>query len=145
MSSDSLSLVGNWPMRNNTVSNRDGFKAPPRTPNLRLSQGTTTAEFIEYLKRYEPETYRALQYFADKYPARQLTEEEREKLNNTTLKAFRPPSPKTCSQIWKTIKSWFTKVKPDDIQDGYDKMVAIQDAVDKINHVNTNINIKSFG
>lgn len=143
MSSDSLLVAGNYSIYNTTTPKRDGVKTPS-TLNLRMPQNTTTEDFKAYLQQYEPETYKALEYFANKYPPKQLTEEEQEKLNNTTLKAFKPPSPKTCSQIWKTIKSWFTKVKPDDIQDGYDKMVAIQDAIDKINNTNTNLNIKTF-
>ena len=109
----------------------------------------TTEQFKKYLQQYEPETYRALEYFANKYPPKQLTEEEREKLNNTNLKAFRPPSPKTCNKILQTIKSWFIKeapkIKPDDIQDAYDKYVAVKDAIEKINNTNTNLNIRPFG
>jgi len=76
-------------------------------------------------------------------------DEELEELNNTKLKAFRPPTPKVCSRIWQTVKRWFTneapKIKLEDVQQAYDGYTAVTDAIEKINHTNTNINIRPFG
>jgi len=144
-----LSAVNNsYPLSGTSIPDREVVRTP-RTRNLRMPQGTTTEEFKAYLQQYEPETYRALEYFANKYPPRQLTEEELEELNNTKLKAFRPPTPKVCSRIWQTVKRWFTneapKIKLEDVQQAYDGYTAVTDAIEKINHTNTNINIRPFG
>ena len=65
MSSDSLLVAGNYSTYNTTTSKRDGVKTPS-TLNLRMPQNTTTEDFKAYLQQYEPETYKALQYFANK-------------------------------------------------------------------------------
>lgn len=81
--------------------------------NISVPQGTTTEQFKEYLKEYEPDTFEALEKIADKYPPKVLTPEEQEKLNNTRLGNAKMlsamPKPSTVKNLYSQFEKWLLK------------------------------------
>lgn len=105
---------------------------------IRVPQGTTTEQFKEYLKEYEPDTFEALEKIAKKHPPKRLSPEEREKIiNNTRLgnpkMLTAAPKPQQLKRLWQEFEGWFTKVTgknhvtADDICDAIDKGSQIWD------------------
>ena len=114
---------------NRTIPNRNGNNY--QQPQVVTPQHRSTEEFKAYLKEHDPKTYAALEYFAEKYPPRQLSPKEREEMNNTCLKSFRAPSPKTMKTFWQKIEAWLltkTKRPPrtslEDIREKYNTYIA---------------------
>lgn len=106
---------------------------------LSVPQNTTTEDFKEYLKLYYPQQYQALENISNKYPPKELTPEEIEKLENTQLKGIKSPKPSMLKSIWIKIKNWFSrgtekaqKVELTDIADYVDKGLQVKDCYDRI-------------
>lgn len=120
---------------------------------LHAPQGMNTEDFKSYLAQYEPDTFRALNVIAEKYPPRELTEEEREKINNTRLgscKMIAKVKPSQVKSFWQKIKNWFTKQseKPhnitlEDLADAMDKGIQVKDAIDKIHNNTTTLPVNT--
>lgn len=78
--------------------------------NISVSQGTTTEQFKEYLKEYEPDTFEASEKVADKHPRRVLSPNE---LNTTRLGNAKMltamPKPSTVKSLWSKFENWLLK------------------------------------
>lgn len=106
--------MSNYPLTLSATPSYNGINAGDG--NIRVPQGTTTEEFKEYLKEYEPDTFQALEKIDAKYPPRELTPEEREKIKNTKLclgnpaKIIQKVKPSTIKNWWSKIEGWFSKM-----------------------------------
>lgn len=110
---------------------------------LTSPQGMTTEEFKEDLKKNNPQLYKALEEIDKKCPHRELTEEERKKLEETRLKGFAPPKMSSVKKVLTKLESWIAKqaekphrVTMDDIQTYIDNGSKIKDIIMVPHHSN---------
>lgn len=125
-------LVAYPRMRPTQIVNRHNFQAPPEysSNEENVQRNRSAKEFMEYLKLYNPKAFAAIEYIDQKYKCAPSTPEERERLENITLKSFRAPNPRTVKNIWQKLETWLlnkTKRPPrttlEDIKEKYDTYV----------------------
>ena len=128
--------MSNYPLTLSSVPAYSGVKSGD--DNIRVPQGTTTEEFKEYLKEYEPDTFQALEKIDAKYPSRELTPEEREKIKNTKLlvgnpaKVIQKVKPSTIKNWWSKFENWLVKYTSKSHNLTIDK---VEDKIDTGKHI----------
>ena len=126
--------MSEYPLTLSSVPAYSGVKSGD--DNIRVPQGTTTEEFQEYLKEYEPDTFEALEKIAAKYPPKELTPEEREKLDNTRLgnsaKFLCKVKPSTVKNVWSKFENWLVKYTSKSHNWTIDK---VEDKIDTARHI----------
>ena len=128
--------MSNYPLTLSATPSYNGINAGDG--NIRVPQGTTTEEFKEYLKEYEPDTFQALEKIDAKYPPRELTPEEREKIKNTKLclgnpaKIVQKVKPSTIKNWWSKFENWLVKYTSKSHNLTIDK---VEDKIDTGKHI----------
>ena len=95
---------------------------------LNMPQGTTTEEFKEYLKEYEPDIFVALEKVDNKLKNMQTPQEDKEMIFGSPSKMLKAVNPRTIKNGWQKFETFIlnkTKKPPrvtvDELNERYEK------------------------